>query len=264
MAKISTKPSNIIAIALSASAGAVMMFTCRQVGSAKAKFSRYVLDQSFISSNIRLINAYDLATREFDVPVDAPAQYQGKDVIVGPKGEQFALDGKVITVSDFPTIKFDRMNRSTDELVVNDIDAIMFVDSTKQAATGTNSVESYMADLIDPIEVNDAKQGFDLLRKRLNLALEALQEAENRYDAAGFLEGRHSFCFAASEGQDHEVRLRVTGAVSQIKAGEVSTRIESTLRKNRIDAFELREKLAQKARLEAELTKLNGEIAERS
>jgi hypothetical protein len=256
---MSRQDNNVIAIALSASCGAVMIFNCKQVNRADAKVKRFKLSSRF-DNNVSINNS--ILQQEFCVADDAPWLYKGQDVLVGLDQEEIKLTGRVIAVDSFPDITVSRVNRSTDKLSINDVDTIMFINLNEQKALGKGRVESDLASLIDPIETHDSTHGFDLLRTRLENALVALNRAEEDFNRAGFVSNDNAFSFSAVEDSDHEVRLIITGTTSLISENDLLNRINAKIRRNCQNAHTLREKLAERSRLEEQLAKVNSEIAE--
>jgi hypothetical protein len=252
---------NIIAIALSASLGPVMHFPCKPVGRAGKTFARLQVQNGFRSDRDNLKSSAPVFAGPTEVPTDASGLFMGKEVVVGIKEDIIPLIGRVVPVSDFPAVTFNNVNRRDDTFEVSDITALMFVDVADQTANGSGHIRHTFTEILDDTNEKNAKHGFAMVRSMLQSALHDLQTAEDSYDKAGFVSDENEFFFGYNKS-DEELVLAVRGPTKAITQHELEQRIQMSVNENRRNGFTLKAKVAEKAKLEADLARVQKEIDE--
>lgn len=248
--------NNIVAIVLSKSLGPVMMLECERVGRSNSKVSKYqVLRNSDNRSNLSA--THEIFKSPCELAINPASTFNGKDVVVGIGDESFVIKGEIYPAAGFfPSgIKFENVNRRTDTLIVDDIEAILFVDVSKQEAQGIGQIRGEFYGLGEGVARSNAKEGFADTRQMLKSALDQLEKAERDYDSLGFSTDENNFSFELNSEQDHYL-LYIKGKTAKIPGNQVGNRVAASIYANRTRGFTLKSSLEKKAQLESELAQV--------
>ncbi|MFK4136689.1 hypothetical protein ACI2KR_31125 [Pseudomonas luteola] len=169
--------------------------------------------------------------RDVDVPkqvvitADAPNTYRGKVFTARFNDTDHPLHGVVVPVEGFPPLEYSIRAEKTHTLIIDDIDAILFVETNKQSIAGEGATRVYiesLAFLKDGAEFDTLKQARREIEARFRKALSSLDLLARKASEMGF--AQEPRCrIEPVDGTNGSIAVYAEGKTQKLSSTEMKT-----------------------------------------
>lgn len=257
----------VLAIGISRSFGAVIV-TEHEVGTKDGKKGFHMGGPSIIDPQ---------TVRSYDIPAlfcesAAPSLYLDKPVTITAASKEQALIGKVIPL---PLTKLklsgaSAMHRSQQDVVIDDIDAVIVISVNAQKMQGTARVEQQL-DAIradddgDPeyylpvAKFNSAEEAYVGVEQMFMQAMGQMARFRKDVELAGFVDTNQPISMSWDKS-NNVLMVSTVGETESIGENEFMSGLRATISRNRSEFTKRAELLEKQKKLNEELAKVNDQL----